>query len=120
MANEARITNTYSFSRSGLTLSATNTENYSITGTNAVGTVQNIASGTVEAITIGDCADLRYVFIKNQTSGTTAYLSTNAAMTQNFAILYPTGSILLSPFTTGIYASGIAGAIELQIVGNEG
>jgi len=119
MSNEVRWSNSYQFSSNGLSLNGSNNSTYSISGTNAIGLVQVIASGASEALTFTDLADVRYVYLKNQNEAGTVTLSTNKTQTQIFGVLGPGESMCYRPWSSNIYASGSGAAIDLQVIANE-
>jgi hypothetical protein len=119
MANEVKIATTFSFTSDGLSLNGSNTFNYSISGTNAFGNVQVINSGVSEFLGFQDLADVRYLYLKNQSTGNNVSLSLNSGQSQVFSILRPGESLLMPPNSTGLWASGVGAAIDLQILANE-
>jgi len=119
MANEVKITTSYSFNDNGASFAGSSSFNYSITGVNAIGLVQSLNSGQCAALNFIGLADVRYLYLKNQSATGNAYLSLNSGQTQVFSILHPNESLAMPYVSTGLWASGQGGAVDLQICANE-
>jgi hypothetical protein len=120
MANEVRITTSYSFSNLGATFNGANTLSYSITGDNGMGNIQTINSGKCESLDFQDLADCRWLYLKNQSESGHCQLSLNSGQTQIFSRLGPSESLAMPPYSTGMWATGLSGAdISLQVLANE-
>jgi hypothetical protein len=119
MANETRITTSYTFSSLGASFAGNNSFSYSVTGANAFGNVQTIQSGQSNAVDFNNLADVRLLYLKNQSITGNASVSLNSGQTQAFSLLRPGESLMLPPTTTGIWVSGQGAAIDLQVCANE-
>jgi hypothetical protein len=120
MANEVRLSCSFSYSAQGLTLSSAPSLTYSMSGVNAVADVQSIASGLSQQLNLSGVADVRFLYIKNQSTGNfPASIATNSGQTSGVFILN-SGEFYIAPKQpTGIWASGVSGAVDLQYIAVE-
>ena len=118
MASEIRCSGNLTVNRDGFQIVGNSSTIIDMTGSNYVGKPQVIGT-TYETVNIGQCGNIRYVYIKNVSTGSVSV--SMHADSQSFAVMQEDDFIVLPPsasFVTYKAKSTLAGS-TVQVVACE-
>lgn len=95
MANEITANAQLTILKNGFSISGNNTQRISISGSQYLGNIQSIGSGSYESVVTGDLSQIRYLFLLNQSTAS-IQVSMNST-SQSFSLLRPNDILLLPP-----------------------
>jgi len=114
MANEIKIQAVLTIQRSTPPVCASGTLDITQTGKHCICNVQNIGT-SAEALVLGDCATMGYLFVKNVDPTNYVQLGLDSGVTQIFAKLKPNEFCLVPCNQNSIYAKSNTAACDVVV-----
>jgi hypothetical protein len=119
MANEIMISAGFQASKSGATISASESGSFDMTGDDMVQGTQLIGTAA-EVLNLGEVSgDVALLFAKNLDATNFVEIALDSGMTQKFIKLRPGRFALLPPATATLYAKADTASCRLQIAAVE-